>query len=388
MSKNSKVVAGIIIVVVLIVAIAISGGKSSGKTVKIGEIVALTGGFAKNGEEVRNSINLAVNEINNTGGILGKNIELIIEDGKCDAPTAVSAWNKLISIDKVEFVLGGNCSTESAAIAPLSVKAKVLALANLTTLNNIPNEGEWFFRNSPPASYVSTIAANYIVNDLKYKKIGVISEIKEFPKNYAEFFVNTAKSSGANIVFNEEFSPGTTDFRSIISKIKNQNVDIILLSTQSAETSGIIAKQLSELGIEKPQTYSASFTLGLFLKGTGGYKPTKMIVVNSYADRDQPKMAKYINDYKTAYNSDIAFNDYYISATYDMVYRLKSAMESCKSTTDVECIRNQFKNAQSYEGVSGNIQISSQYSPKSTIVPQGLLVIDEANKTTMKAIGK
>lgn len=375
MSKQTKTIIGIIIVA-LIVILILPKSKSN-EVVKIGEISALTGAWAKNGEELRNSINLAINKINSDGGILGKRVEVVIEDGKCDTQAALSAWNKLVSIDKVQFILGGSCSTESLAIAPLGPQAKVLTLANITSANTISNEGEWFFRNSPSNDYIATNAAHYMVKTLGYKNIGIISEIKEFPQTYTQTFIKTAEADGATVVFKEEFSPNTTDFRSILSKIKSKNVDVILVSTQSGETAGIISKQLSDLGIERVQAYNAGFNWSAFIKGSGGYRPGNFIVVTGYVDPSQQKMKEYTAAYNKAYNTDISFNLYYISAGYDMVYRLKSAMEKCDSTTNVECVRNVFKTATSYEGVAGTIQVSSEYSPQAAHMPLGRLFIDD-----------
>lgn len=376
MSKTVKIVLGVVTIIVVIILFSVLFKKNNSNTVKFGEITALTGAFARNGEEIRNSINLAVNEINDNGGVLGKKIEMVIEDGKCDAPSAISAWNKLVSIDKVKFVFGGHCSTESLAIAPLTAKDKVIALANLTTANNVPNEGEWLFRNSPPSDYVAVGAADYIVKDLGFKRIGVFSEIKELPKSYTQTFINAAKKNGAEIVFFEEFAPNTTDFRSQISKIKSNKIDLMFISTQTGETSGILSKQLNEQDIKVAQAFNTSFNYSAFIKGSDGFRPENFIVITGYADPNTDKMKRYLDDYHKTYNNDISFNIYYISAAYDMVYRLKGAMEKCNSTTNVECIRNVFKNTTSYEGVSGTIPVSSQYSPSSALMPQGRLYVE------------
>ena len=95
--------------------------------IKIGFIGAMTGQFTKYGSY--QAVQLAIDNINKNGGIKGTPVKLIAEDGKCDPNTAVTAMNKLIDVDQVKVVLGGHCTPESAAIAPIAEKNKVIMLA-------------------------------------------------------------------------------------------------------------------------------------------------------------------------------------------------------------------------------------------------------------------
>jgi branched-chain amino acid transport system substrate-binding protein len=355
-------------------------------TIQVGMISPLSGSFAVNGEQARNAALLAVDKINSEGGILGKNLELIVEDGKCDAAASLNAWKKLTEINNVNVVLGGHCSTETLTIAPLASSTQTLVLANITSATKIANEGEWLFRHSPPSSYVGVEAGKYVVNTLGHKRIGVISEQKDFPATYSQYFIDSAKNAGATIVYKEEFAPGITDFRSILTKVKNSDVDVILVSTQGGSTAGQIAKQLHDLGLEKVQIYNAGFDLKSFKDGSAGYVPSNFIVVTGYANPEEQKVKNFVAAYEAKYHEPITFNLYYISAVYDMVMRMKDAMVACGSTDNTECVRNQFKTATSYEGVSGHIQVASTYSPQSSIMPLGILTIGSDGKAVVKAL--
>jgi len=104
--------------------------------------------------------------------------------------------------------------------------------------------------------------------------------------------------------------------------------------------------------------------------------PENFVVVAGYANPDDQKVSDFIKAYEKKYNSKITFNLYYISSVYDMIVRVKNAMLACGSADNIHCIRDNFKNATSYEGISGRIKIDSIYSPKSSIMPLGLLTVD------------
>ena len=113
------------------------------QSLKLDGSLPLTGPAAK--YRVHESALIAVEEINSSGGVNGKMIELIMEDGKCDGATAARAAQKLISIDKVKIILGGHCSTETLAIAPLAERNKVLLLASTSSSPAISGAGEYIF---------------------------------------------------------------------------------------------------------------------------------------------------------------------------------------------------------------------------------------------------
>ena len=124
-----------IVIWVVVVLVVLWGGYSflqspsepvSTDPTKIGFIGPLTGDAAVYGELLRNVIQLAVNEINAAGGIGGRQIEMIYEDGKCNGKDGANAMQKLVNVDQVKIVIGGFCSSESLAAAPIAMNNKVL----------------------------------------------------------------------------------------------------------------------------------------------------------------------------------------------------------------------------------------------------------------------
>ncbi|MEK7650305.1 MAG: ABC transporter substrate-binding protein [Patescibacteria group bacterium] len=363
---------GWIVVILVVIGLGVWVSKSgktepapapaiSAEPIKIGVIAPLSGTAAIYGEDARNAILLAVEEINSSGGVLGRSFEMIVEDGKCDGKSAINAWQKLVNSDKVSVILGGHCSTETMTIAPQSSVDKVLVLANLTSVSNIPNEGEWVFRNSVPSSYYAQEGAKYVFGQ-DIKSIAVITEKKEFAVDFSENFKTAFQAAGGVVVFDESFSPGVNDFRTIVQKLKTHTFDGILIGTQGPETMGLIVKQLKELGVERPTAFNAAFSAKKIMEVTGGYLPPKHFAFGGLFDREKSVAINFLANYEAKYGRPIAFNNHLIALVYDMPFRLKAAIESC-GNQEVECLRDYFKRATTWDGVAGRIIFGSDHKP-------------------------
>ncbi|HLC33092.1 MAG TPA: ABC transporter substrate-binding protein, partial [Candidatus Nanoarchaeia archaeon] len=122
------------------------------ETVKIGFIGPLTGTGALYGTSELNAAQLALDDINAQGGINGKKVELIVEDGKCEGAASATAAQKLIQVDNVKYILGGHCSTESLSIVPITEANKVFLMAGATGTDKFTKAGKYAFRTFPSAT--------------------------------------------------------------------------------------------------------------------------------------------------------------------------------------------------------------------------------------------
>ena len=135
-----------IIIVVLIVMAVSKGGNSNIGPIKIGFIGALTGDVSGLGTASQAAVQIATDEINGSGGINGRQIQVIYEDGQCLPGPATSAASKLISIDKVAGIIGGLCSSETSAFAPQAMQNKVVAISYCSSAPALSSMGKYFFR--------------------------------------------------------------------------------------------------------------------------------------------------------------------------------------------------------------------------------------------------
>ncbi|MFA6269497.1 MAG: ABC transporter substrate-binding protein, partial [archaeon] len=186
---NKKILTGGVIALIVLAIIAIgfnvtqiNGNFTAGakETIKIGYLGPLTGDMASIGEGQLKAVLLAVDEINSKGGINGAKIELIAEDGTCDGKAAITAMTKLVEVDNVKYVVGGQCSSETIAAAPLAEKNKVLLLSPLSSNPNITTMGDYIFRNYPSDSYQGKIAAEYVANTMHLKKAAILSCLSDY----------------------------------------------------------------------------------------------------------------------------------------------------------------------------------------------------------------
>ena len=385
MNKITKIIVGVVVIVLVVWAIvAKTGSKSSAplmqsSTIKVGIIAPLTGTASSYGTEGKNSVVLALDEINANGGIAGKKVEYVIEDGKCEATAAINAWNKLVNVDKVQAVFGGHCSTETLTIAPLTAKDHVPAFAVFTTSPNVANEGEWVFRHVSTNAYYGTALADQAYAK-GYKNIAVLTEVKDFPVTYSDAFIKEFKARGGTVTLHERFDPGTKDYRTVALKLKDVKYDAVFVSTQGADVSGILASQIKTLSLDKAFLFTHTFSPTAFLKGSNGYMPKSILAITPYSDENSASVKEYNAKYVQKYGKMYDFGNFFEIADYDIVYRYKNAAEACvqdgnASGFSTDCVRDQFKKATSYNGAAGNVTISSQYSPHGVLTPIGFIKV-------------
>ncbi len=249
-NKNKTVwwVVGIIIVIGL-VWFGVSKQSASGKTIKIGFVGPLTGDISSIGTVSRAGMEVAVDEINATGGINGKQIEAIYEDGGCNAQSAVGAAQKLINVDKVIAIIGGECSTESSAFGAMAMQNKVIMMSPLSSAPSLSNTGKYFFRDYPSDAFQGKFGAEYAYNTLGARKVAVLYHVSDYGTGLKDVFSQRFHELGGTIVDAEGTPQTATDYRSQLSKIKSLKPDLIYVPLY---TEGAIAAltQASQLGIK------------------------------------------------------------------------------------------------------------------------------------------
>ena len=245
-----------IIVVVIIVALGVSFFGSSAKNstketgpIKIGFIAPLTGDAASYGQNAKSAVEIAVDEVNKSGGVNGRQIEVVYEDGKCSGAGGTSAAQKLVNTDKVQAILGGLCSGESVAGISVAKEAKVPMLSGCSSAPSLTGVSEYFFRNYPSDSYQGSFAADYLYNKLGKKNVAVLYAQSDWGNGIEKEFTKSFKALGGNIVAEESVVSNAKDYRTSLSKIKSLKPDAIYFLGYAGETVPAL-KQITELGIK------------------------------------------------------------------------------------------------------------------------------------------
>lgn len=323
--------------------------------IKVGWIGAMTGPLAKYG--AFQSAQLAQDDVNKSGGINGRRLELIFEDGKGDGKNGANAAQKLISIDKVNYILGGHCSPESLAIAPLAERNKVIMLASITSNPKLTEAGDYIFRLTAVSTRHSELIAPYTMNKKGLKLFAIIHEETDYAQPPAERLAELVKGNGGQVVEFQSYHPGETDFRSIITRIKSKNPEALYLGVQSPDAAILFLRQLKEQGVE--------VTL-LGNEITGNAVPPDpneallfegMIFAEPAFDQDRPITKEFINRFKSGFSVKSLPYGFWTAEAYDAVQLLASVIARCGDT--VEDVKKCLYEVKDYQGVSAPVSIDS-----------------------------
>lgn len=241
--------------------------ENTSEPIRLGYIGPLTGDAVSFGTDTVNGARMAVDEINAAGGVNGRMVSLIAEDGRCNGADAAAAAQKLIAIDKVVAIIGGQCSSETLAAAPIAESARVILLSPVSSNPDITNAGEFVFRVYPSDALKGTALTNYF-EKASFAKIAMISENTDFCMGIHDSVKNSLKE-GATLVFDETVEPGTKDYRSLFTRLKGMEFDVFLVNGQSDSTVAAMVQQMRELGLTQPivgTDTADSVTLGQIAK--------------------------------------------------------------------------------------------------------------------------
>jgi branched-chain amino acid transport system substrate-binding protein len=216
--------------------------------IKIGASMSVTGTYAKPGSYQKEGYDVCIDELNAKGGLLGRKVELVIYDDQSQPATAVKLYEKLITEDKVDAVMGPYSSAVSEAVANVTEKYKKVMVAPLAATTSIFKKGRKYI------FMVITPAENYLdgLIDMAAKRglktVAIINEDTLFPKASAAGTADAAKKRGMQVVLQEAYPKGNTDFSALLVKIKAANPDVIAAGTYFDDAVAI-TRQMKELNV-------------------------------------------------------------------------------------------------------------------------------------------
>ena len=239
-----------------------SNEKTEGTTtIKIGMIAPLSGDAAAYGEQILRVMEYHLPQINTKAQLQNMTFKLIYEDGKCTGNDAVSAYQKLKDINGVKFIIGGFCSSETLALAPLTQSGEVLVVS--------PGSSNPAINGASPYVYSFSYSDDAIGKSLakemsKHKKVAIISEQNDYNIGVRDVWIKAMQQYGnVEIVANEMFPKGSSDFRVVLEKIKKTQPDALLLNPNTGATAYNLIKQLGEMQDWKEyQLYSQYVYMG------------------------------------------------------------------------------------------------------------------------------
>lgn len=339
MKKSLWIILGIIIIVAIIGGLYYSNQLKSKDTIKIGAILPLSGSDASNGNSAMNGLILAQEEINNHGGISGHKIEIIFEDNKGDAKESVNSYQKLKNLDDISllFTLG---SPAAMALSPLVNQDKVL-LFSIASVSAYSSPRDYTYRIVPSANDEAIQLANYIYNDKKINKLGVIYLNNEYGVGTKTSFLTQYQKLGGTIIFEDFFNVADSDMRIQIAKLKENGANSVYLASWG-KNAGIFIKQAKELGLENISYFCGQACLNNDLIAVGGRAVEGIIFPFAYMKND----SKFYQSYYKKFGADpIQFSE----RMYDSLMMNAELMTKCKFTNN--CILEEL-NKVAFQGTS------------------------------------
>ena len=227
-----------------------AGGAWAQDTVKVGVIQPLTGSVAYNGQAFVSGAKLAVERRNAAGGVFGRKVELVIEDGQCRPANSVNAAEKLIQRDKVVALTGAFCSSATAAVMPVAEKYKVPLLTGVSSKADLTEKGmQYFFRSAETDRLMSKTFSKIIAEKLQLKTVAYIGVNDDWGRGGVEDFSKDLSALGVKTVMKEYFDHGATDFYTLLTKLKASNADGVFVAAETQDGS-ILVKQFKEFGLK------------------------------------------------------------------------------------------------------------------------------------------
>ena len=304
-------------------------------TIKIGSLVALTGDWAAYGQTEERSGQLAVDEINAAGGVLGKQVELVVYDFRTREEDAVNAVRRMIEVDKVVAIVGANGSGINNATKSVVNALKVPQLGTVSTNPDVtvdPNTGKAYpysFRICFTDPYQGKLIAFFAANNLERMNAAILYDIgSDYSHGLREFFIENYENYGGNIVADLAFRAGTdVDFRAQLTEIKDKKADVLILPDMGKEMA-LIMKQARELGMDDI-IFVGGDGYGEFMWEIAGDAMENSYWINHVAPED-PAMAPFFAAYKEKYKDECKEFTNGILA-YDGVYLLVDAIRRAGS---------------------------------------------------------
>ncbi|HEV3209633.1 MAG TPA: ABC transporter substrate-binding protein [Chthoniobacterales bacterium] len=333
--------------------LAVAGSAFAQETIKIGEFGSLTGDNASFGTSQNNGVQMAVEEINAAGGVLGKKIDLTVEDNMTKQGETTTIARKLISQDHVVAIIGEVASSKTLEAAPIAQAAKIPLIATAATNPKVTQTGDYVFRVCFTDDFQAVVIARFVLEKLKQKNIAFMTDVKQ---DYSVGLTKIAKDylakNGGNIVKEQSYSSGDKDFRAQLTDLKSANPDVIIITGYYPEAS-LIAKQARQFGIKATLVGGDGWD-GSSLIPVGGKAIEGAFFSNHFSTEDKsPLVQDFVKKYKQKYN---AVPDAFAALGYDATKLLADAIKRAGST-DSDKIRAAIQDTEGFPGVSGKITI-------------------------------
>lgn len=364
MVKRFNRIASFAIILVCIAGLLAGCGSSASKDIKIGMVYELTGNTASYGTSAANGAKLAFKEINAAGGVLGKQIQIVTADNKGEPSESANAMTKVITQDKVVAVTGFTVSSCGIAASAVAEDNKIPFVAAATVNPGVTVDQrtgkvkEYTFRACFIDSFQGVVGANFALNGLKVKKAAIMTDsASDYSKGLTKIFKDAFIAGGGQIAIEEAYLQKDQDYKSILTKIKAQNPDLLYIPGYYEDV-GKIIKQARELGIMTPILGADAWDSPTLAELGGPQALNNAYFTNFYSVEDKnPASNAFVEAYKKEYGQ---IPDSMAAMGYDAAKLLVDAIKRANST-EANKIREALAATQNFSSVSGEMKLNATH---------------------------
>jgi branched-chain amino acid transport system substrate-binding protein len=328
--------------------------------IQVGFFGALTGPTATFAQSGRNGVQMAVEELNAAGGVLGgKHIELLVEDDRGEASEAASAVSKLITRDHVVALIGEQASSRTIAAAPIAQSYGVPMISPTSTSADVTKKGDYIFRVCFTDPYQGAVLSSFARENLKANTAAQLVDVRnDYSVGLAQAFRESFEKAGGRILAEQNYSEGDRDFSAQLTAIRPLDPDVLVVPGYYTDA-GLIARQAKALGIRAT------------LLGGDGWDSPKLTEIggdtvegayfsNHYSvDDPSPAVQQFVAAYRKKYGAN---PDSIAALSYDAARLLADAIRRAGST-EGKRMRDALAETKDFSGVSGMIKMDADRNP-------------------------
>lgn len=330
------------------------------EVIKLGFLGATTGEVANYGVPGKKGMVMAIDELNDKGGILGKKVVGVYEDNKGDQTEIATIATRYVTRDKVAAMVGDPCTGLTKVAAKIAQDNKVVIFSAGATGTEVVEIGDYVFRNTLLDMFAVPAVVDWMISEKGWKNIAVITSLNNgYSTALTPVFKKTIKDKGAKIVIEQSVNDGETDFTAQITRLKNARPDVLVFTGYYKEAA-LLMLEAKKQGLDINLIGGDGlYGLDLYNVGKEAVDHKVIFYCGFSSDQPSPESAKFIKDYQERYKE---MPDMFSAQYYDAVMILAKAMEGAQSS-DPSVFKNELAKLKDYPGVSGNTTFRADREP-------------------------
>jgi branched-chain amino acid transport system substrate-binding protein len=322
---------------------------------KVGILFPMTGDAGEYGVKGRKAIELALEKVNNAGGVNGNAIKVVFEDSKADPSTGITVIQKMISIDRVSAVVGDIVSSVSIPAAAVAEKNNVVMIAPTSSAPALTNAGKFIYRVWPSDLLEGAAAGSY-AKEKGFKKIVILHLNNDYGNQIASIFKKNFESLTQKVIDDEAYDEKSPTYRGTLTKVRALQPDAIYIAGYYEDTAQIL-KEAKELGINAQFIGATAIEDNKFLELAG--QSAEGIVYPLASGFDAKSTDRVTKNFVTAFENKFGYEPGWVeSHCYDAFMLIANAMKKT-GKTDGESIRKYLDSMGAYDGVTGLIKFDA-----------------------------